>query len=92
MLAVVVFIVDREEASDMFNLVISAVMISVVNFVLLLKVTPHNVPLVLAAILLFDGFVIRWRFTLTWTKTIVALGMFVGAKIAVHKLVGSFGF
>ena len=92
MLAVVVFVVDRDEASDMFNLVVAAVLISVVNFVLVLKATPQNLPLVLAAILVFDGLVIRWRFTLTWTKTVVALGMFVGAKIVFYKLVGGFGF
>ena len=81
-LAVILFFVDREEASDLFNLALTVCLMMITNLVIGLALVPRVGLLAIVPMMLSGLLFIRWRFTLTWTKTIVVLVGFYAAKFA----------
>jgi hypothetical protein len=81
-LGIMVFFVDREEASDIFNLAMTAVMMMISNFVIALLLVPKIGPVALLPMMAVGLLAIRWRFTLTWTKTAIVLVGLYTAKFA----------
>lgn len=87
---VIVWFFDKEEASDTFNLAITVLMNTALTVVAALFLVNTAGPVVaLVAMLLGTLLLIRWRFTLTWGKTVAVLVLFYAAKLAFALALGA---
>ena len=87
LLAIILFFVNRDEASEWLNLLIVVLLMAGVNFVCGLFLSPHLGILALAPAIAINGLILMYKCGLTWGKALLVLAILYGVKIGLVLLI-----
>ena len=81
-LCVIMYFLNRDEASEIGKLFLVCLGIAVVNVAIVLALAQVLGVLVLVPVLIADGAILKWGCNLTWPGAAIVLALFAAYKIA----------